>query len=322
VFPAGYLDPAGAITSAVIATYSVALYGRRRWISLGIVALEACLILAVFGGGLPQLPDFTAPFVILVPAWLIGNALRIRQLRADLFETRARQLEQQQEQARHAAILDERGRIARELHDVIAHSVSMMVVQAGAAREVLKQSPQSPLEATQSLLSVEASGREALAELRHMLGALSSNGVKQSQDAARSQAGIAPQPGLDQLDILVHRVREAGLPVTVHEDGQRHVLPAGVDIAAYRIIQEALTNALRYAESAETEVILHYREDQLKLEVIDDGPGAGRVSGEPGHGLDGMRERVSIFGGRLEAGPRLERGFAVRAWLPLDRSTL
>jgi signal transduction histidine kinase len=318
VFPAGYLDPAGAVAGAAIATYSVALYSRYRWISLAAIGVEAVLILLVFGGGLPPLPDFSAPFVILVPAWLVGNALRIRQLRADLFETRARQLEQQQEQARQAAVLEERGRIARELHDVVAHSVSMMVVQAGAAREVLKQASDAPAEATQSLLSVEASGREALTELRHMLGALSTNGSSpRAEQPAEADAGIAPQPGLQQLDALMQRVREAGLPVSVHVDGEPRLLPSGVDIAAYRIVQEALTNAMRYAAGAPTEITLHYREDELKIEVLDDGPGAGRTDGAPGHGLTGMRERVAIFGGKLEAGPRLEHGYAVRAWLPL-----
>ena len=320
VFPAGYLNPAAAIASSVVATYSVALYSRYRWVSLGAVVVEAALILAIFGGGLPPLPEFSAPFAILVPAWLVGNALRIRQLRADLFETRARQLEQQQEQARQAAILEERGRIARELHDVVAHSVSMMVVQAGAAREVLKQDQALAPEATESMLAVEASGRAALSELRHMLGALSTNGLSvASEPTSEPEPGIAPQPGLDQLDTLLQRIREAGLPVTIKTQGQPTLLPAGIDIAAYRILQESLTNALRYAAGAPTEISLHYRDTELKLEVLDEGPGTGRTDGAPGHGLVGMRERVAIFGGKLEAGPRLERGYAVRAWLPLDR---
>jgi len=318
VFPAGYLNPAAAIASSVVATYSVALYSRYRWVSLGAVLVEAILILAVFGGALPPLPEFSGPFAILLPAWLVGNALRIRQLRADLFETRARQLEQQQEQARQAAILEERGRIARELHDVVAHSVSMMVVQAGAARQVLKQGHALAPEATDSMLAVEASGRAALSELRHMLGALSTNGFPAaSKPTSEPEPGIAPQPGLGQLDALVQRVRDAGLPVTVRTEGEPTPLPAGIDIASYRILQESLTNAMRYAAGAPTEIRLHYRDTELKLEVLDDGPGTGRADGAPGHGLVGKRERVAIFGGRLEAGPRLERGYAVRAWLPL-----
>jgi signal transduction histidine kinase len=320
VFAAGASNPGVAVAAGVIAAYSVGLYGRHRWVSLGVVLITALMIVVVFGGGLPHLPNYAGPFVILLPFWLVGNLLRVRELRADLFETRARQLEQQQEQSRQAAVLEERGRIARELHDVIAHSVSVMVVQAGAAREVLKGgAPDAPTEATQSLLAVEGSGREALTELRHMLGALSHNGAAapKAGDSETGDAGIAPQPGLEQLDSLVQRVRETGQPLTLRVTGARRPLSKGVDIAAYRILQEALTNALKYARGAPTEITLDYREHELKIEVTDEGPGAARDSGALGRGLAGMRERVAVFGGRLEIGPRLERGFAVRAWLPL-----
>jgi len=193
-------------------------------------------------------------------------------------------------------------------------------VQAGAAREVLKQGQAFAPEASESMLAVEASGRTALSELRHMLGALSTNGLSvASEPTPEPEPGIAPQPGLAQLDALVQRIREAGLPVTLKTEGAPTPLPAGIDIAAYRILQESLTNALRYAAGAPTEISLHYRDTELKLEVLDEGPETGRTDGAPGHGLVGMRERVAIFGGKLEAGPRLERGYAVRAWLPLDR---
>jgi len=320
VFAAGDSNPGVAVTAGVIATYSVGLYGRHRWVSLGAVLITAVMILVVFGGGLPHLPEYTAPFLILLPFWLAGNALRVRQLRADLFESRARQLEQQQEQSRQAAMLEERSRIARELHDVIAHSVSVMVVQAGAAREVLKRAPDAPPEATQSLLAVERSGREALTELRHMLGALSRDGAAASESEASmvGDAGIAPQPGLEQLDTLMERVRETGQPLTLRVLGARRPVAKGVDIAAYRILQEALTNALKYAQGTPTEIMLDYREHELKIEVTDEGPRIARDGGAPGRGLVGMRERVAVFGGRLETGPRLERGYAVRAWLPLE----
>ena len=327
VLAAGDSNPGLAVTVGVIAAYSVGVYSRHRWISLGAVLVSGLMIVVVFGGGLPPLPDFAGPFAILLPFWLAGTALRARDLRADLSETRARQLEQQQEQSRQAAVLEERGRIARELHDVIAHSVSVMVVQAGAAREVLKSgAPDAPAEATQSLLAVEGSGREALTELRHMLGALSLNGATPTEGGASEtgDAGIEPQPGLDQLDTLVERVRETGQPLTVRVMGARRPLPKGVDIAAYRILQEALTNALKYARGAPTEITLDYREQELKIEVTDDAPGLLRaplaVEGQAagvGRGLAGMRERVAVFGGKLESGPRLQRGFAVRAWLPL-----
>jgi signal transduction histidine kinase len=314
----GDRTPFVSTTAGAIATYSAGLYSRHRWISLAVVLAACFAIVAAFGGGLPSVPQFLGPFLILVPFWLTANALRVRQLRADLFETKARQLEMQQEQSRQAAMLEERGRIARELHDVIAHSVSVMVVQAGAAREVLKGAPNAPSEATESLLAVESSGREALLELRHMLGALSSNSHTTAEGVAvaDADAGIAPQPGLDQLETLIQRVRETGQPVRLDLAGERRPLSRGADIAAYRIIQEALTNALKYARGAPTAVTLDYREDDLKIEVVDDGPGVGRQDGAPGHGLAGMRERVSVFGGKLEVGPRLERGYAVRAWLP------
>ncbi len=190
---------------------------------------------------------------------------------------------------------------------MVAHSVGVMVVQAGAARHILSKSPQ---QADEALRAVESSGREAMAELRHLLGLLN-----QDDD----QVALAPQPGLDQLDSLVRRVGEAGLPVTLHVEGRTRPLPPGLDLAAYRVVQEALTNALKYAGLARTDVILDYREDELKIEVLDDGPGRSAAAGTgAGHGLVGMRERLALYGGTLEAGPRLERGYAVRAWLPLD----
>ncbi len=305
--------PYAGLTAVMIAAYSVGTYSRYRLLSLGVIIATATIIATVFHAGWPPLPNASAPYVIVLSMWLIGNAIRSRQLRADAFEDKATRLEREQEQATRAAIAAEHARIARELHDVVAHNVSVMVVQAGAARHVLRTSPE---QAGEALHAVEASGRAAMAELRHLLGLLSSD-----------DEGIAltPQPGVEQLGSLVQRVRDAGLPVELHVEGRPRPLPAGLDLAAYRIVQEALTNALKYAELARTVVILDYREDELKLEILDDGPAcggsaAGSASGDEtaGRGLIGMRERVALYGGTLEAGPRLERGYAVRAWLPLE----
>ncbi len=299
--------PYAGLTAVMIAAYSVGTYSRHRLLSLGVIIATATVIATVFHAGWPPLPDASAPYVIALSMWLVGNAIRSRQLRADAFADRATRLEREREQATREAVAAEHARIARELHDVVAHSVGVMVVQAGAARHILSKSPQ---QADEALRAVESSGREAMAELRHLLGLLN-----QDDD----QVALAPQPGLDQLDSLVRRVGEAGLPVTLHVEGRTRPLPPGLDLAAYRVVQEALTNALKYAGLARTDVILDYREDELKIEVLDDGPGRSAAAGTgAGHGLVGMRERLALYGGTLEAGPRLERGYAVRAWLPLD----
>jgi signal transduction histidine kinase len=266
----------------------------------------ATFIVRAFGGGLPAPPDFAVPYVVLLLPWLIGHALRTRQLRADAFQERAIRLEQEQEFATQVALAEERARIARELHDVVAHSVSVMVVQAGAARQVLSTSTE---QAREALLAVESTGREAMTELRSLLGVL-------SHDV--SDVALSPQPALDQLEPLLQRVREAGLPVELRIEGEPKPLPLGVELAAYRIVQEGLTNALKYSGLACTQVILDYRAAELKVEILDDGPGEQSGAGrEHGRGLVGMQERVALYGGRLEAGARLERGYAVRAWLPL-----
>jgi signal transduction histidine kinase len=289
----------------MVATYSVGVYSPHRLLSLAVIVATAEFIVREFGGGLPSIPDYAGPFVVLVPMWLVGNAIRSWKLRAEALQERATLLAQEGERAMHMAIAEERARIAREMHDVIAHSVSVMVVQAGAARQVLTSEPGK---ATEALLAVEATGREAMTELRRLLGVVSDGG---------SDASLTPQPGVDQLDALVQRVGDAGLPVQLRIEGQPRTLPPGVDVAAYRIVQEALTNALKYSGLAPTEVVLDYRESELKVEVLDEGNVQG-LNGDvrQGRGLVGMRERVALFGGTLEAGPRLERGYAVRAWLP------
>jgi len=303
----GWAAPFVGITAIMIAAYSVGAYYARRLLSLGVLFITATVIVTVYHGRLPPIPDFLGPYVVLMPLWLIGYAIRIRQLRADFFEDRATRLEREQEQATRAAIAEEQARIARELHDVVAHNVSVMVVQAGAARHVLQASPDR---ATEALLAVESSGREAMTELRRLLGLLSHDDEGVS---------LTPQPGAGQLDALIRRVAEAGLPATRSVAGQPRPLPPGIDLTVYRIVQEALTNALKYADLARTDVILDYRDAELKVEILDEGPGHGAREGEgPGHGLVGMRERVALYGGTLEVGPRLERGYAVRVWLPLS----
>jgi signal transduction histidine kinase len=298
--------PYTSVCAIMVAAYSVGAYSQYRTSSLGALVATAVVIDVLFHGGLPPIPQAAGPFIALVPLWLVGNAIRTRQLRIDASEERATRLEREQELTTRAALAEERARIARELHDVVAHSVSVMVVQAGAARQVL---PTSPEEARRALLTVESTGREAMTELRGLLGLLGDD----------SGMALAPQPGMAQVDRLVQRVREAGLPVELQVEGTRRPLPVGVDLAAYRIVQEALTNALKYSGLAPTTVVLDYREEELKLEVLDEGSAVpSRERTEAGRGLVGMRDRVALYGGALEAGPRPVRGYAVRAWLPAD----
>jgi signal transduction histidine kinase len=205
-----------------------------------------------------------------------------------------------------AAAAEERRHVARELHDIVAHAVSVMVIQAGAARQVLRASPE---QAEAAMLAVESTGRDAMAELRRFLGALS---------ADDESAGLAPQPGIGQLAGLVERVRKAGLPATLEVDGDPRPVSPSVDVTAFRIVQEALTNALRYAQRAATLVRLTWEAVELRVEILDDGPPSPAPSASAGRGLAGMRERATLVGGRVEAGPRVGGGFAVRAWLPLD----
>jgi signal transduction histidine kinase len=246
------------------------------------------------------------PFVVLVPSWLLGDVVRTRRdADRERDEAAARAIRDHEERLR-AAVAEERRQMARELHDVVAHGVSVMLIQAGAARQVVQTAPDR---AEEALLTVEATGREAMAELRRLLGVLNDDG---------EAAGVAPQPGVGQLEALVARVRDAGLPVELAIAGDPRTLPPSLDVTVYRIVQEALTNALRYARGAATLVRLSFDADQLRLEILDDGPVPTADAGEgSGRGLVGMQQRAAQVGGRLEAGPRLGGGYAVRAWLPV-----
>jgi signal transduction histidine kinase len=238
-------------------------------------------------------------------AWVTGIGLRRRTEHAAALEERAILLEQRRDEEARIAVAEERARIARELHDVVAHSVSVMTVQASGVRRLLKPEQEREREA---LETVERTGREALAEMRRLLGVL-----RESDGSAE----LAPQPGLAHLDELIEQVRGSGLPVEVTVAGDRKPLPPGVDLSAYRIVQEALTNVRKHAGRASASVELRYRADRLELEIANDGSSVVRTDGS-GHGLHGMRERAQVCGGTLEAGPRPEGGFAVRATLPLD----
>jgi signal transduction histidine kinase len=220
---------------------------------------------------------------------------------------RRRRIVREREIATRQAVAAERATIARELHDVVAHHMSVMVVQAGAARAVSDSDPAATAEA---LRQIEASGRTGLTEMRRLLEVLKAEG---------DGNGKAPQPGLERLDELLEAMRASGLPVETVVEGEPRPLPPGVDLSAYRIVQEALTNVLRHAAGANARVVVRYQQDAVELEVADDGPGpAEDLEAAGGHGLIGMRERVQLFGGEVEAGPRPGGGFLVRARLPTE----
>jgi signal transduction histidine kinase len=301
------VPPLGVLIALFFGQYSAAVHSGHRVGALAAPVVSAAVLAILFPFSYPALPAWGLELLVGVGTWLAGSAMRERQARAVALEDHARHLENQHDLAAQVAVADERSRIARELHDVIAHSVSVMVVQAGAARRLLGRQPER---AGEAMLEVEGSGREALTELRRLLGVLA---------ARPDELVLAPQPGLGQLDALVERVDAAGIPVDLRIVGAPRPLPPGLDLTAYRIVQEALTNVVKHAAGARTEVVVEYGDRDLRLAVVDAGgtgtPGA-RVGA--GRGLLGMHERVAAYGGDVEALPRPEGGFAVRARLPLE----
>jgi signal transduction histidine kinase len=244
--------------------------------------------------------------VFIGGVWSLGRWVRQRRDRTDDLERRTAELAADREALAREAVADERARIAREMHDAVAHSVSVMVLQAGAAEQVLTASPER---ARESLETIQDAGREAIVELRRMLGLL--------RDPA-ADAELAPQPSVGRLDALLEQVRGAGLPVELIVEGEAMRLPPGIDRSVYRIVQEGLTNALKYAGPAHASVRIRYGERAVELEVLDDGRGP-QSGGHDGFGLLGMRERAALYGGRLDATARPGGGYALRASLPLEQ---
>jgi signal transduction histidine kinase len=245
---------------------------------------------------------FSSIFFTVV--WTVGLALGQKFAEADRAKERALHAEREREERARAAVAEERARIARELHDVVGHSVSVMTVQASGVRRLLRPDQEREREA---LLVVERTGREALAEMRRMVGVL-----RRPEEAP----ALAPQPSLEHLERLVEQARDAGLPVELRVEGAPVELPAGVDLTAYRLVQEGLTNAIKHANATHAEVLVNYSEGAIEVTVSDDGSGVGNGDGG-GHGLVGMRERVSVYGGELDAGPQPGGGYRLRARLPV-----
>ena len=342
-----YVPPV-ALGAAVFAAYSAITHSRYRNLAIAVVSVVTVVAAAWVGNDLPRFPGrLTAIFAIL-PAAVAG--LGIRELRRRLADStaRLRRAAAEAAAATERALAAERARIASELHDVVTHNVSVMIVQAGAARKIMAS---SPADAEDALLAVEATGRDAMTELRNLLGLLSppAEGLDTAAaaDAADTAAGRAasgaagvvrqvtagsgtrrapaalhPQPRLSELDTLIGRVSAAGLAVELEVSGSPRPLPPGADLAAYRVVQEGLTNVLRHAGQATASVSVCW-DDVLEISVSDDGSGcpAGQNDAQgPGRGLLGLRERLALYGGELAAGPRPNGGWRVRAVLPLPVS--
>jgi signal transduction histidine kinase len=296
----------------VLTAYSVGSRGEGRrslWAPPVLLAASVPVFVAARLHGQDS-GNIIPSLVWLVAAWATGRTVRSWRHKNVALELANRELTEQRELQAQAAVAVERGRIARELHDVVAHNVSMMVVQAGAAARVVRD--QQP-DVRNALEVIAATGRETVDEMRTLLGVLRS---KDGQGCDDGQAALKPQPGLADLEQLVSGVREAGLPVTLRIEGAARPLPPALDLSAFRIVQEALTNALKHAGPARAEVTVRYEDGLVSLEITDSGRGPHDGRGT-GHGLVGMRERAAMFGGKLEAARGDGGGYTVRAQLPV-----
>ena len=285
-----------ASPALAFAVYAVSVYDRtalRIWVAGASIAVVVAAVASLLFGDFAISRALIPAGAISLVTWVIGDYIRSRrQFFADIVARHRQEREQAAE--------EERLRIARELHDVVAHNVSVMAIQAGAARVSGNKSPEA-------LQSIESTARDTLAELNHLLGVLRKN----------SDAPLSPQPGLDQAEALLKPAREAGLEASLKVSGERRALPAALDLSAYRILQEAITNVLKHAHATRLEVTVVYEPDAVLLTVMDNGIGAKETAGaSTGHGLIGMRERVELFNGELAAGSSSLGGYIIRAKLP------
>jgi signal transduction histidine kinase len=305
--------PVGTFAALIILYSAASLTTTREALLAGLITAAGVTIYFTTDRGDPGLAGAVTTYATYAASWGLGMYARSRREYTNVVEERADLLEREREVREREAVADERARIARELHDMVGHALNLIVIQSGGAQRVLASEPER---ARESLVSIESTGREALVEMERMLGIL------RGTDEAGEE--LAPQPGLSQVGSLAAHVSEAGLPVDLTIEGTPSTLPASIDLTAYRIIQEALTNALKHAGPARARVAIRYGRDDLDLEITDDGRATaseGRGDEGGGRGLIGMRERVGLFGGELSVGPRPEGGFGVRARLPLKGGT-
>jgi signal transduction histidine kinase len=293
----------GALATGIAVFYSVGEHAEDRRACIGLLAGIACLSIMAIAAEQTTFQTFVwSAGLLAATPWFAGRAARGRRLRIAA-------LEREREQQARIAVSDERARIARELHDIVAHSVSVIAVQAQGAQSILDRDPEQAVEA---LEAIERTARTALGDMRHSLAALRD---------ARGETQLAPEPTVNDLDELIAHARASGLQVELAIEGERRPLPQSLELSAYRIVQEALTNTIKHAGGARSRVAIRYGKRELEIEVGDEGPGlpVGLRDGPPGHGLIGMRERVAALGGELHTGAGSAGGFVVHATLPLER---
>jgi signal transduction histidine kinase len=305
---AGYQFTQAAVWAVVIASFATAAFdGWRRAIAAGFIVAGGLTFVLFTTFGVTWQSALSTWFTLSV-VWVVAVVIRLYRGSIERAERRAALFSEDREMRAREAVAEERTRLARELHDSVGHALNVVVLHAGAAQRIVDTRPDLAREA---LGSIETAGRQALGDIERMLGILR---------ASDEAAGLDATPGLSQLEALCTRVREAGLVVQLDVEGERRELPSSLDLTAYRIVQEALTNTLKHAGKARASVTVRYGEDALEIVVMDDGRATPRRDpARIGHGLAGMRERVAIFGGELQAGPCAEGGFAVRALLPLAK---
>ncbi|OIJ63725.1 two-component sensor histidine kinase [Streptomyces mangrovisoli] len=300
------------VLTCSIGAYGAVSHSRYRRRAMAALILAAVLAGVAFRDSDPVLPGWSSPAVVLLVVGVLASLVRLGRRRLEASRKRFTDLQQAQEAAMRRAVEEERARIAAELHDVVTHNVSVMVIQAGAARKVMDAAPDRSKAA---LLAVEAGGRAAMAELRHVMGLLA--GPSAGSDTPAD--GLEPQPGLEQLDALAERVRSAGTPVDLTVSLPPRPLPPGVELTVYRVVQEALTNTIKHAAGAAATVAIGFTGSWLEIEITD----TGAVRDSPpvdgnGRGLIGLRERLTLYGGELTAGPTLAGGYRVTARVPWE----
>ena len=302
--------PTAGFLAIMFGVYSVSAHSGSARVSLAILLTTSAWVASRYGNAIPSMPDWLTPFALVVPLWIMALQVRRWRAAAQAASAHAVMVERAGELATQQAVAREKARIAREMHDIVTHNVSVMVIQAAAARKVMKTEPESAYEA---MAAVERVGQEAMADLRHIFDVL-----RETDADKNTEPELRPQASFEQVESLLTRVRGAGLDVTAISTGTPRPLPPAASLAAYRIVQESLTNVLRHARGSTAKVVLDYGDTALQIVVSNTAPREPppKPTSPGGHGLVGLAERVHVLGGEFDAAPQVIGGYRVRARLP------